>query len=79
MKEAGKERETPLYNFHFSVFSEFHRKGKALLLRCLSPFNLVEMVSRGYKIKSPIKFPNAVINATLTSLRQILPGLASEG
>jgi hypothetical protein len=34
----------------------------------LVDFNLVEIVSKGYKIASPSQFPNAEIEATLSLL-----------
>jgi hypothetical protein len=40
-----------------------------LWFSCLLAFNLVEIVSRGYKIVSPNQLPHAETNAILTMLK----------
>lgn len=68
MKAAGKESWTPLNSFNPSFLIAAFVKVIGWWFTYLLAFNLVDIVSTGKSIVSPIQFPSAEMNAIFTLL-----------
>lgn len=68
IKDAGKANWTPLKSFHFYVSKFFLMNLRALTSSFLLALSLVEIVSKGKRIVSPIQLQHALTNAIFADL-----------